>query len=78
MIPAAFEITLEETFGGSGSGSVFTGGGTPVKMRSRVSFLPAYSRDKHTAIFCCVSWAHFRHEAPETGLSAPIPHLSRR
>jgi hypothetical protein len=37
--PAAFDIPLGKMFSGSGSGDIFTGGGTPVKMGSRVAFV---------------------------------------
>jgi hypothetical protein len=36
--PAALNIPLRKMFSGSGSGDIFTGGGTPVKMGSRVAF----------------------------------------
>jgi hypothetical protein len=37
--PAALNIPLRKMFSGSGSGDIFTGGGTPVKVGSRVAFV---------------------------------------
>jgi hypothetical protein len=34
--------------------------------------VPGGTRDKRIEIFILLFWAHFRREAPETGLSAPI------
>jgi hypothetical protein len=53
---------------------------TVFPRESKHNALP--SQDKRTSeiftlIFILVSWAHFRRAAPETGLSASIPRLSR-
>jgi hypothetical protein len=36
--------------------------------------LPVQGQDKRIGICIVLFWAHFRPKAPETGLSAPIPH----